>query len=213
MSPSHHPAHSGHRPPPPAHARARPAGDPVPVGILPRRTARPSVGWWRRRRRDCPGAQSSARRSAGGAVSRSLARRSVGSGRWGGRVAVCAWWSERCCGTRPGACWRRGGSGRRAGSCRAARSSRARPSRAALVRELREELGVTVEVGERIGPDVPIDPDFLLRAWTAALIDGEPAALEHAELRWLAPDELDTVPWLPADRPIIASLATHRARG
>lgn len=84
---------------------------------------------------------------------------------------------------------------------------------AALVRELREELGVTVEVGERIGPDVPIDPDFLLRAWTAALIDGEPAALEHAELRWLAPDELDTVPWLPADRPIIASLATHRPRG
>ena len=83
---------------------------------------------------------------------------------------------------------------------------------AALVRELREELGVTVEVGERIGPDVPIDPDFLLRAWTVALINGEPAALEHAELRWLAPDELDTVPWLPADRPIIASLATHRPR-
>ena len=84
---------------------------------------------------------------------------------------------------------------------------------AALIRELREELGVTVEVGERIGPDVPIDPNFLLRAWTVALINGEPAALEHAELRWLAPDELDTVPWLPADRPIIASLATHRARG
>lgn len=84
---------------------------------------------------------------------------------------------------------------------------------AALVRELREELGVTVEVGERIGPDVPIDPNFLLRAWTVALINGEPAALEHAELRWLAPDELDTVPWLPADRPIIASLATHRPRG
>jgi len=84
---------------------------------------------------------------------------------------------------------------------------------AALVRELREELGVTVEVGERIGPDVPIDPNFLLRAWTVALINGEPAALEHAELRWLAPDELDTVPWLPADRPIITSLATHRPRG
>jgi len=83
---------------------------------------------------------------------------------------------------------------------------------AALVRELREELGVTVEVGERFGPDVPIDPNFLLRAWTVALFHGEPAALEHAELRWLAPDELDTVPWLPADRPIIASLATHRPR-
>ena len=79
---------------------------------------------------------------------------------------------------------------------------------AALVRELREELGVTVEVGERIGPDVPIGADLLLRGWTAALADGEPAALEHAELRWLAPDELDTVAWLPADRPIV-DLAGH----
>jgi 8-oxo-dGTP diphosphatase len=77
---------------------------------------------------------------------------------------------------------------------------------AALVRELREELGVTVEVGDRVGPDVPIGPDFLLRAWTVALTDGEPAALEHAELRWLALDELDTVPWLPADRPIVTAL-------
>jgi 8-oxo-dGTP diphosphatase len=77
---------------------------------------------------------------------------------------------------------------------------------AALVRELREELGVTVDVGDRVGPDVPIGADFLLRAWTAELIDGEAIALEHAELRWLAADELDTVLWLPADRPIIAAL-------
>jgi 8-oxo-dGTP diphosphatase len=84
---------------------------------------------------------------------------------------------------------------------------------AALVRELREELGITVEVGDRVGPDVPIGADLLLHAWTAALTDGEPAALEHAELRWLAPDELDTVPWLPADRPIITSLTIRQPRG
>jgi 8-oxo-dGTP diphosphatase len=81
---------------------------------------------------------------------------------------------------------------------------------AALVRELREERGVTVEVGDRIGPDVPIGAELLLRGWTAALADGEPTALEHAELRWLAPDELDTVAWLPADRPIVASLSRLR---
>jgi 8-oxo-dGTP diphosphatase len=90
------------------------------------------------------------------------------------------------------------------------RGSRAAGRRRALVRELREELGVTVEVGDRIGPDVPIAPDLLLRAWTAVLADGEPAALEHAELRWLAPDELDTVAWLPADRPIITTLVTRQ---
>jgi 8-oxo-dGTP diphosphatase len=84
---------------------------------------------------------------------------------------------------------------------------------AALVRELREELGVTVEVGDRIGPEVPIGPHFLLRAWTAVLADGQPAALEHAELRWLTLEELDTVPWLPADRPIITTLVTHPGSG
>jgi 8-oxo-dGTP diphosphatase len=77
---------------------------------------------------------------------------------------------------------------------------------AALVRELREELGVTVEVGDRIGPDVPIGQDLLLRAWTAVVTAGEPTALEHAELRWLAEHELDSVPWLPADRPIVTAL-------
>jgi 8-oxo-dGTP diphosphatase len=80
---------------------------------------------------------------------------------------------------------------------------------AALARELQEELGVAVEVGTRVGPDVPIGSDLLLRAWTAVLTDGEPAALEHAELRWLAPHELDSVPWLPADRPIVAALTSQ----
>ena len=82
---------------------------------------------------------------------------------------------------------------------------------AALVRELREELGVAAEVGTRIGPDVPIGRDLLLRAWTAVLTAGEPTALEHAELRWLEPDELDTVPWLPADLPIVTALTIRDA--
>lgn len=81
---------------------------------------------------------------------------------------------------------------------------------AALVRELREELDVTVEIGDRVGPDVPIGPDLLLRAWTAVLTAGEPTALEHAELRWLAEDELDSVAWLPADRPVVSVLSQNR---
>ena len=38
----------------------------------------------------------------------------------------------------------------------------------ALVRELREELGVDVVVGERIGDDVPIGESLVLRAYLVA---------------------------------------------
>ncbi|MEV1285759.1 (deoxy)nucleoside triphosphate pyrophosphohydrolase [Micromonospora sp. NPDC049679] len=79
---------------------------------------------------------------------------------------------------------------------------------AALARECVEELAVRVEVGARVGPDVPLAHGrALLRVYQARLVGGdEPQALEHAEIRWLTPDELDDVTWLPADRPIVAAL-------
>ncbi len=78
----------------------------------------------------------------------------------------------------------------------------------ALVRECAEELGVQVGIGDRVGRDVPLAHGrALLRVWFAELIEGEPRPLEHSDLRWLAPDELDSVPWLPADAPIVAELA------
>jgi mutator protein MutT len=77
----------------------------------------------------------------------------------------------------------------------------------ALVRECREELGVSVEVGEPLGADVPAAPFGTLRVFTAALLAGEPRPLEdHDALRWLAYDELDTVAWLPNDRPLLPAL-------
>jgi 8-oxo-dGTP diphosphatase len=83
---------------------------------------------------------------------------------------------------------------------------------AALARELREELGIEVDIGTRVGPDVPITDDLLLRAWTATLTAGEPTALEHAELRWLDRAHLSTVDWLPADQPIVATLNRQHLR-
>ena len=78
----------------------------------------------------------------------------------------------------------------------------------ALVRECAEELGVRVEVGARVGPDVPLAHGrAVLRVFAVTLLDGDvPRALEHAAMRWLAADELDSVPWLPADKPIVAEL-------
>ncbi len=79
---------------------------------------------------------------------------------------------------------------------------------AALIRECEEELGVHIGIRERIGTDVPLAHGrAVLRVWLADLLDGEPQAIEHASLRWLTADELDSVPWLPADAPIVAELA------
>jgi 8-oxo-dGTP diphosphatase len=78
----------------------------------------------------------------------------------------------------------------------------------ALIRECEEELGVRIAVGERIGTDVPLSHGWaVLRVWLATLVSGEPQALEHRSVRWLGPDELDSVPWLPADGPIVAEVA------
>lgn len=79
----------------------------------------------------------------------------------------------------------------------------------ALVRECEEELGVRIAVGERIGGDVPLAHGWaVLRVWLATLVAGDPQPLEHRSVRWLAVDELNSVPWLPADTPIVAELAT-----
>lgn len=78
----------------------------------------------------------------------------------------------------------------------------------ALVRECEEELGVHIEVGEQVGPDVPMNGGaLLLRVYLARLVgDSRPVALEHSALRWLGAGELDEVPWLPADKPIVTEL-------
>ena len=78
----------------------------------------------------------------------------------------------------------------------------------ALARECVEELGVRVAVGARIGPDVSLAHGrAVLRVFAVRLLDGdEPRALEHTAMRWLSADELDTVHWLPADKPIVAAL-------
>jgi 8-oxo-dGTP diphosphatase len=78
----------------------------------------------------------------------------------------------------------------------------------ALARECAEELGVRVEVGARVGPDVPLAHGrSVLRVFAVRLLEGDvPRALEHTSMRWLAIDELDSVHWLPADKPIVAEL-------
>ena len=78
---------------------------------------------------------------------------------------------------------------------------------AALVRECAEELGLVLEVGERVGGDVPtVDGQMTLRVYLARVSTGELGLTEHAAARWLTYDELDAVPWIPTDQPVVEAL-------
>jgi 8-oxo-dGTP diphosphatase len=76
----------------------------------------------------------------------------------------------------------------------------------ALVRECREELGVDVRPTRRLGDDVAIGAQALLRVWWAELLRGEPTALEHRAVRWIDRDDIGALPWLPSDAPVVAAL-------
>lgn len=81
--------------------------------------------------------------------------------------------------------------------------------RAALVRECREELGVVVTVGERLGSDLLLASErgpWILRVWLARIVSGEVTLYEHSACRWLSRDELDDVPWIEADAPLVDAL-------
>ena len=89
---------------------------------------------------------------------------------------------------------------------------------AALVRELHEELALPVVVGERLGPDMPVEgrrgTDLLLRFYRCTPVDGAvPRALEHLELRWVGPEELDGLDWLPSDRALLPDLRAALGAG
>ena len=74
-------------------------------------------------------------------------------------------------------------------------------SRAALVREIKEELGAVVEPGKLISTIEYDYPDFHLSmdCFWCRLVSGRPVLREHEAAKWLTFAELDSVDWLPAD--------------
>ncbi|MBQ2991488.1 MAG: (deoxy)nucleoside triphosphate pyrophosphohydrolase [Clostridia bacterium] len=72
----------------------------------------------------------------------------------------------------------------------------------ALVRECREELGVAIRVrGEFM--DVTHDyPDLTvhLTLYEAEIESGEPQRLEHSDIRFITPQEMERYPFCPADQ-------------
>lgn len=76
----------------------------------------------------------------------------------------------------------------------------------ALARELKEELGIDVAVGARLGVDVALNDTMVLRAYLVALVSGEPQADDHRAIKWISSGELVDLPWVPADRTWLADL-------
>ena len=76
----------------------------------------------------------------------------------------------------------------------------------ALVREIGEELGCTIEVTDWLAGAAPIGETHLLTIAFARLVDGEPVPSEHDLVRWLDADLLDDVDWLDPDRPFLTEL-------
>lgn len=81
----------------------------------------------------------------------------------------------------------------------------------ALVRELREELGIMVQVDaefESTSGPWALDADEFLHAFFATIIAGEPTpGHSHDAVEWVEPAGLGSFDLLPADRTIARALA------
>ena len=78
----------------------------------------------------------------------------------------------------------------------------------ALIRECREELGITVSVGEVFLDVVHEYPDLTvhLTLFHAAITQGTPQKLEHQDIRWITVEEIDQYEFCPADEEILNRL-------
>ena len=82
----------------------------------------------------------------------------------------------------------------------------------ALARECREELAVTISVGEvfmEVDYDYP-DPNVHLTLFNAVIIEGTPRMLEHHDIRWIAVNEMPQYEFCPADEIILRKLRYER---
>ena len=81
---------------------------------------------------------------------------------------------------------------------------------AALVRELREELGIGTELAALVPTTFASAPNgdrhMLLLLYVCRSWQGEPRALDATALAWLRPSEMHAYPMPPADVPLIPIL-------
>ena len=78
----------------------------------------------------------------------------------------------------------------------------------ALIRECREELAIEIKPLDiftevkHVYPDITIS----LTLFNAVITSGEPVLLEHKDLRWIKPLEIDEYQFCPADKEILEKI-------
>lgn len=84
-------------------------------------------------------------------------------------------------------------------------------SKAALVREIKEELDTEIEVGELLDTVEYDYPKFHLSmdCFICSVKSGNLVLKEHEAARWLSKETLDSVEWLPADQNLIGKIREY----
>lgn len=85
----------------------------------------------------------------------------------------------------------------------------------ALIRECREELAVTVSVGDVFMDVVHEYPDLTvhLTLFNATIADGVPQKLEHNDIQWITPSEIPNYEFCPADEEILKKITEVYGNG
>lgn len=78
----------------------------------------------------------------------------------------------------------------------------------ALIRECKEELDVTIQVEDVFMEVTHAYPDLTvhLTLFNAKIVEGTPKKLEHNDIRWITVEEIDGLPFCPADVEILEKL-------
>ena len=82
----------------------------------------------------------------------------------------------------------------------------------ALIRECREELNITLSVGDVFTEVVHEYPDITvhLTLFNVEISEGVPELLEHNDLKWITPSEIPNYNFCPADKDILKLITEER---
>ena len=80
----------------------------------------------------------------------------------------------------------------------------------ALIRELEEELGITLDVQDLVAETFASEPlgdrNLVLLLYRCGRWTGTPTALFASDLRWVMPKDMESLPMPPADYPLVRKL-------